>query len=172
MARNETVVFASASSAFNKGLTVQASFGVIFSESVTNKNANVTMSTGTGTLTVVAGKVISTTGQALTVTGDDVNLEGSVSTGSSAVTLNCQTPLLTVGLGSVPGVAGDENRTIAYRVSGTELQHVTATGMVLGDSTCGTITVGGVTEANSNAISDVFSILAAKDEVEIFHFSA
>jgi hypothetical protein len=57
------VVFDANPTLFNKGITVQAAGGVVLSTSVTTKNLETVLWTGTGTLTMVTTMTLSTTNQ-------------------------------------------------------------------------------------------------------------
>jgi len=63
MKHARSVSFVTSASAFNKGITVQAMSGVILSESVTTKNSQTILRAGTGSLSVISSKGISTTDQ-------------------------------------------------------------------------------------------------------------
>ena len=56
-----------------------------------------------------------------------------------------------IGLGATAG---------NYTLSGAELQNITATGLILGDATNGSITVNGITAANSNNVSGTVTLNA------------
>ena len=58
--QSKLVTFKTTASSFNAGIVVQSLGGIIMSESVTTKNDSTDLITGTGTLTVVAGKSLST----------------------------------------------------------------------------------------------------------------
>ena len=97
---SKLVVFENTPSSFNKGITVRGTGGVVLSVSVTKKNAQSTFSTGTGSLTVVNAKKLCTTGQQLLLTVDDLDLEGTISTGVSAATVECSSAGRVLGVGN------------------------------------------------------------------------
>jgi hypothetical protein len=95
------VVFDGIATSFNKGITVQAAGGVVLSASATTKSLETIVRTGTGTLTVVSTITLSTTDQLLTVTADDIDIQGdgAVTSGTKVATVATHTSI-TVGLGS------------------------------------------------------------------------
>jgi len=146
------------SSTFNKGITVQVMAGAIISGTLVTSSSNTVFSTGTGTLTVVAGEALSTTGQLLTVTADDMDLAGALSSGVAAIDVTCFTPDTTVGLGAGVG---------QFSVTAAEFQQITATGMSIGGPQCGSQNLDGVDNTNSAGISEVLTVVASRDDCEI-----
>ena len=113
---------------------------------------------GTGDFTVAAAKTLTTTNNTLTLTADDIALTGSIDSGSAAATL-LVSDAGAIGLGAT---AGD------YTLSGrAELQNITATGLTLGDATNGSITVNGITAANSNNVSGTLTLNATLDNASV-----
>ena len=78
-----TAIFSTTASVFDKGIDVSAMGGIAFSESITTKQSPVSLNAGTGSLTVRLGKTLDTTGQVLGVIADDVNIAGTLSTGTA-----------------------------------------------------------------------------------------
>ena len=94
------VSFVTSNSAFNKGIVVQAMGGVVLSESVSTKNWPTLIYAGTGTLTTLATKSLSSTNQLLTVTADDVDLQGDlVDSGTAMAIITTLTVGNTIGIG-------------------------------------------------------------------------
>jgi hypothetical protein len=143
---------------FNKGIVVQALGGVVVSGTVTTKASPTTLNTGTGTLTVDAAGQLSTSGQLLVVTTDDMDLHGAVDSGTRALTVECTSADRTVGLGAGAG---------QLSLAASELQQITATGMTIGGTTCGSQTVDGVTTVSSAGISQVLTMLASRDDASV-----
>ena len=139
-------------------LTIDAGNGItIFADLTTAGNTQIDADTdnnGTGTFTVGAGDTLNTTNNVLTIVADDIDLSGSVNTGSAAASIAVSDGG-TIGLGATGG-----NMTI----SGAELQNFTATGLTIGDSNTGNITVNGISAANSNNISGTLTLNAAADD--------
>ena len=99
---------------------------------------------GAGNFSNTAG-VISSGGNAVSITANDFGLSGSINTGMATTTIFVSDGG-SIGLGSTAG-----NMTI----SGTELGKITAGTLTIGDSTAGAITVNGISSANSSNISTV-----------------
>ena len=152
------VQFDTAASVFNKGILVQAMGGVVVSTDVTTTSSQTVMQTGTGTMTVASGAQLSTSSNLLTLTIDDISLTGAISTGTTTVVVECTTAGRTIGLGSAPAelMFGD-----------AELGQITATGMTVGGTNCGSQTVTGITETNSDGISTILTLLASRDDAQV-----
>jgi hypothetical protein len=148
------VVFENSASTFNKGLTIQAIGGIVLSESVTTKNSDLLLFAGTGSLTIVAKKSLSTTNQLLTITADDADVASSatITTGTSAIFVAPTTSNRTLGLGT----------TADLTLSDSELgQFSTEIGLILGDSSAGSISVGGIRDSSSDSM-ELLTLRATK----------
>jgi hypothetical protein len=156
--QSKLVVFEPGHSTFNKGIVVQAMGGVVLSSSLTTTSSPTVIQTGTGSLTVVASKTLSSSSQLLTVTADDVSLTGGVSTGTTTLILECMTAGRTVGLGTA---------TAQLNFADGELGQITATGMTIGGPQCGSQTVTGVTAANSDMVTTILTLLASRDDTQV-----
>ena len=99
---------------------------------------------GSGDFSNTAG-TISTGGSALSITGNDFGLSGSINTGAGTTTIIISDGG-SLGLGSTSG-----NMTI----TGTELGNITAGTLTVGDSTAGAMTINGISSANSTNITTV-----------------
>ena len=99
---------------------------------------------GSGDFSNTAG-TISTGGSALSITGNDFGLSGSINTGAGTTTIIISDGG-SIGLGSTSG-----NMTI----TGTELGNITAGTLTIGDSTAGAMTINGISSANSTNITTV-----------------
>jgi len=99
---------------------------------------------GSGDFSNTAG-TFSTGGSALSITGNDFSLSGSINTGTGTTTILVSDGG-SIGLGSTVG-----NMTI----TGTELGNITAGTLTIGDSTAGAMTVNGISSANSTNITTV-----------------
>jgi hypothetical protein len=152
------VQFIANPSSFNKGLEIFASDGVILSQSVTVTNSDTKISAGTGTMTVAATRSLSTTNQLLTITADDVDILGTVNTGTHYVTIECGMEGRTAGFGSTAQ---------QFIMDGEELQFFTAAGLSFGGANCADVTMQGITKDNSAGIADIVSILAHRDNTTV-----
>ena len=156
-----TVTLNGAALTLASALTISATDGVIFNQSVTSAGVTVidadANDNGAGDFTMASTKTLTTTNNILTLTANDVTLTGNVDTGSAAITL-LVSDAGTIGLGAT---AGD------YTLTGAELQNITATGLTLGDVNNGSITVDGITAANSNNVSGVFTLNATADNANV-----
>lgn len=85
----------------------------------------------------------------MVITASDIDLQGSLTSGSGVLTLMTKASGTTIGLGS---------STQQCTISGTELQRMTTTGgLVIGDKVrSGAVVVDGVTAANSAHVSSVY----------------
>ena len=162
------VAFLGTASAFNKGIVVQAMGGVLLSESVTTKNWPTLIYAGTGTLTTLATKALSTTNRWLTITADDIDFQGNVVTsGTAAMVITPLSVGRAVNFGFVTGASTDVD------ISDDEIAVITtgdsATGgLTIGSlAVSGSITVTGITTANSNAITGTLSLVATEDDSSI-----
>ena len=136
----------------NDNLTTQASGAVTIDA---DADAN-----GTGDFTLASSKTLNTTAGAtddLTITANDIDLSGSINAGAGLVTL-LVSDAGAIGLGAT---AGD------YTLSGAELQNISSTGLTLGDATNGSITVNGITAANSNNVSGTVTLNATLDNASV-----
>jgi hypothetical protein len=158
------VVFDGAGSSFNKGVVVQAAGGVVLSESFASKQVSPLFQTGTGTLTIVGSKTLTSSNQLITILADDVDIQTStvlIDSGTKAIKLNVSTNTKTIGLGSAAGVTTD------MKVSDTELSTLSATGLTVGSSTNGSVTISGITAASSNNILEITTIMATRATAEV-----
>jgi hypothetical protein len=180
-------------STFDKGIIVQGAGGIVLSESVTTTTSTTYLQTRTGTLTVVSGKTLSTTNQLLMLSVDDIDIQGDIETGTNYINLETYTDERLVGVGIVTSptdadlVTGTRRRLVhattapaeygaivghipraQLLLGGLDLEHITATGMVVGGLQCGTQFVSGVTAANSNNIDDILTLFANEDNEKIY----
>ncbi len=109
---------------------------------------NINLSAG-GTLDL--GSIESTQG-GITLRGNDLVLTGTLSSVLGTTTL-LATSGTTIGMGAGAGT---------FSISDSELGRITAKNLVVGDNTNGSITVVGVTAANSNNISETTTLNASK----------
>jgi hypothetical protein len=145
---------ASDSSVFSKGIVVNAGAGAEIGQAVTTKAVTV-VNAGAGTLTVATGKQLSSTNQLLTITADDIDLVGTINTGTSSLTIGCSTADRTVGVGTGSG---------ELSVDANELAAITSAGLLIGNSMCGVQTVSDIESSDSAAISGVVSFVASRNE--------
>jgi len=112
-----------------------------------NRAINLTATGGNLTL----GSLESSEGN-ITLKGNDLILGGALSSINGTTTL----------LSSSGGTIGLGTGTGTYSVNGTELQNITAANLVIGDATTGSITVGGISQANSNNIAGTVTLNGTK----------
>ena len=96
----------------------------------------------------VLNAALATTNQALNITAGDIILASTINSGAAATTI-LATNGGSIGLGATAG---------AMTITGVELQNITATGLTLGSNTSGTVTVNGISAANSNTITGALTI--------------
>jgi hypothetical protein len=101
---------------------------------------------GDGTLTVVTGKSIESHDNNVVITAWDLDLQGTIDVKSGTLKLHANDPGGKVGLGNA---VGDALNIIPLKVSGDEIQRITALGgLTVGSSWTGDMTVDGIEEAN------------------------
>lgn len=137
-------------------VTISADNGVTLSDDVTNSSGNTIINAdadgnGTGTLTLASGKAITTSGNDLSITANDIDLLGSINAGSGAVTI-LRSSMGTIGLGSA---SGDMSITDA------EFGRITARGIAIGNNLTSLISVDSVSAMGTANISNLITLTAA-----------
>jgi filamentous hemagglutinin family protein len=131
------------------GLTVNANDGVTVNGTVSTGAASAinadSDANGSGTFAVTAAGSILTNNNTLSITADDIDLQGTLNAGLSDITV-LVSDNGTIGLGNT---AGD------MTIDGSELQNITAANLILGSTTNGNVTVDGISAANSDNIGMV-----------------
>jgi len=155
---DQTVIFDKTPSTFNKGLTIQGMGGVILNTDVTTCDSKLQVNTGTGSLTVAWGILLSTTNQELVVTTDDLRLDGAILTGAAATSITCFSEGRTVSMGAFAQ---------ELAISGGEVQRLSSTGFVLGGPQCGSMLIYDISKQNSDFISSVVTLLATRDDARV-----
>ncbi|MCC9603439.1 hypothetical protein LOC67_23060 [Stieleria sp. JC731] len=140
-----TISFQNGASSFD-GLSISASDGVSVGADLTTTgsltiNADTDSPDGIGTFSVAAGVTVNTTNQDLSVTANDLDLQGNINVGSGD-TLLIDSDGTGIGLGST---------AVGFDISQTELQRISTNDLEL--QTSGGITVDNISAANSNAVS-------------------
>ena len=128
-------------------LTLDASSGIsvlnnLTTAGLTTLNAD-TDPTGGGDLLVAAGTTLNTLGNGLSITANDLDLQGSLQAGAAFLIDSDGTG---IGLGGTTVGGG-------FNVSGTELQRITTSALEL--DTTGSITVNGISALNSANANDI-----------------
>jgi len=152
---SSTFTFATVTAA-NGNIAISATEGNITARAISTATAGrtiaITLSEADKLLTHDSGTIATTNGQ-ITLTAGDIELGSTVNSGSAATTI-IDSDGDGIGLGATT-VSGGLNLT------GTELQRITATGLTL--QTPGSITVTGITAAQSNNISGTTTLAAGVD---------
>jgi trimeric autotransporter adhesin len=143
-ASGSSVTFQTTASTF-QGLTVNAENGITISSDLTT-NGTTTLNSNsdndsTGDFTL--SSALSTSGNALDVTANDMALTGTMSSGTGSTTINVSNGG-TLGL----GLTG-----FAMNLDSTELTKITAGSLTIGDGSNGAITVEGVTSTNFGTLT-------------------
>jgi len=148
---------------FAQGVTLAAMNGMKIMTDVTSIGRQVSLSSGTGTLTVAASKSFLTTNQALVITTNDLDFQSGseVSSGTESTTIHCFSGGTTIGLGV--GVALSKQ----FSLSGADLQRIITDGFSVGGGNCGTLTVAGMTPANSGRVTGLVSLMATRDDTQV-----
>jgi hypothetical protein len=142
-------------------ITLNAANGITINDGVTSSGTgNVTIDAdtddnGTGDFTLASGAAInfSTNNNFLSVTANDLDIQGTINTGTATTTLLVSNGG-TIGLGDTAGT---------MTISGSELQNITAANVDIGSSTAGNITVNNITLANTANISATLSMTTGGD---------
>ncbi len=154
------ISFDSAASALGS-ISVLAANGIDVNDAFASSGSTVFNSdsdaNGTGTFTVAATGSVVTNDNTLSITADDIDLQG---------TLNADTSNITI-LVSDGGTIGLGNTAGGLTISGSELQNITSANLILGSATSGNVTVDGITAANSDNIGTV--TLNSAGAVEFFN---
>lgn len=153
----KTVEFSGSSSTFSQGLDVAAA-GVVLSQDVTSNGVS-SLSAGTGTLTLVSGKALSTSGQALTLIADDMDFQGTqISSGAATLTI-ASFGAKTIGVGTT---------SEDLDLEASELGIIQSGGLIVGSAGVNLgIKVVSITEANSNGIAGTVTFLASSDDSQV-----
>ncbi len=119
-------------------MTVNSANGVILSGNVTTTGAlNVNADTnadGNGTFTVGGGAAVNTTSSVLNITAADVNIAGTLDSGTATTTIQSAAPE-TIGIGSVAA---------NLMIDSVALSNITAAALVVGGATTTSISVATV----------------------------
>jgi hypothetical protein len=113
-------------------------------------------SAGDGILGIFGGKILDSKKGTVIVTAADITFGGSVKTDS--MTIHTSSPQGQMALGTLP-----QNLT----VSATDMQGIIADGLMMGNHINGDITVSGITEASSNSVTEIVSIVALGDDARV-----
>ena len=156
-----SVTFLTTASVFTNGIIVQATAGVILSESATTGTTPTAVSAGSAaSLTIESSKSLVSTDQVLVVSALDLVLQGEMTSGTAAMSIHGGATSQTIGLGASP---------MQMQIDVAELTLVTAGGLTVGNDVGGDIYVNGVTADSSNTVGATFTILASRDDAQI-HF--
>lgn len=147
---------------FSGALQVHASNHVQLAEELTSNGISV-IDAGTGSLTVVAGGLMSTTGHSLTITADDVDLAGSLNCGLAALTLMPQSHREMELGGACTSVTSGK-----LCLSSAEISRIKAGGFTAGARFMNKgITVHGLDTAATEGITGTVTLVALTDDSEV-----
>jgi len=145
-------------------LTLQAGRGIVIHDSLTGglERHLLVLHAGydlmaDGSVQLAANKRIDT-GSKVLITAMDIDLLGGIQAGNSTLVIH------TAGAGRQIGVGISSQQ---MHIDATEIQRVTSTGLSIGGADSGTITVGGVSVADSNGIVGLISLLAIADDAKV-----
>jgi filamentous hemagglutinin family protein len=134
-----SVIFENSASTF-QAVTVNAGNGITLSSNLTTNGTTSFNSdsdaNGSGIFTIVAGQTLNTNSNSLSITSSDMALGAGSAINTGTATLLASQAGLTIGLGSGAG---------SYSLDNTELSQITATDMIIGNNSNGTITVDSLT---------------------------
>jgi len=119
-------------------------------------------SIGDGTVSVAAGKVLSTNARPVMLTAFDIDLQGSLSLAQGLLSIHGSGPDQTIALGN-PTSAAD------MQLSDAELGRITATsGVTVGSSTSGILRVAGVTQSSTAHVGTLTLMALRADRIVSF----
>jgi hypothetical protein len=153
------VTFAGGESSFNKGITIQAAGGIVFSTSMSTKQTTTVLHAGTGFISVLSNATLSSTSTALLMTCDDIFMNGTVSSGTGSVTLTRTTR---------DGIAvGIDSQASDLHMSMDQLDSVIGAGLTIGDQFMNTdIVVTGV-DGSTMSVEGIITLVATVDDSKI-----
>lgn len=159
------VDFMDVDSVFSGGLQVQAAAGIAIEANLTTQLLPVVLDTGAAALSIAQWQLFSTSGQALQLTTNDIDMVGSRGIDASGATIRILTKDedRAIGLGETPQ---------AFHLSDSELGSITATGgLTIGSSLTGSISVDGVTESSCDEVGGL-TLIATREERYVQFVSA
>jgi len=142
-------------------LTLNAAEGVqVNADLITNGSTVINSDTDAdgGVTTVALSRSITTTNSALSITGSDLALDGSLNSGAGQTRILRSTSG-TIGLGAATGTG--------LTITGAELQRIIATGLIIGGTNTTRVTSNGVTGANVASIAGGVTLEALADNGQV-----
>ena len=147
-------------------LTLKAGCGIIVLDSLTTATSSQALvmdadyeSEGDGTLSLISTKMLSSSKSDVTITAWDIDLDGSLTAGTSTLSVHGSKVGQTIALGAT---------TKDLTIESEELQRITATnGLRVGGYSGGTITVNGLTQLASEQVEPLVSLIAADDNDQL-----
>ena len=143
-------------------LTLVAGSGLVILDDMTSAAANKPLvfdvdfeSEGDGTLTVQTAKTITSNKSDVTITAWDIDLDGSLTAGTLAISIHGAKVSQTIGIGA----SLSQNMEI---LDGELGRLATEAGLTMGDITTGEIQLNGVTDTSSDAVGTI-TLVATKD---------
>ena len=147
-------------------LTLVAGSGVVLLDDMTTTSTNSPLvmdvdfeSEGDGTLTVWAGKTVTSNKSDVTITAWDVVMDGSLTAGTETISMHGSKVLQTIGLG---GTGQD------MHIESLELQRISATtGLRIASGVNGSVTVNGIESAHSEYVYPLVTLIAQSDDTQV-----
>jgi len=116
-------------------------------------------SEGDGTLTVLAGKTVTSNKSDVTITAWDVDLDGSLTGGEKSIVVHGSKIAQTTGLGAT---------ALNMHIDAAELQRIIASnGFYLSSFYVGSITVNAVSDSNSNNVGPIVNLIGTHDNSQV-----
>lgn len=91
------------------------------------------------------------------ISGNDIDFDGSASSGTGPMEIQCTTPGRIVAL-------GDPGYTAQMNIDANEVGRIACEGLMLGGPICGHQRVGGISDATSSNILGIVTLLANRDD--------
>lgn len=117
-----------------------------------------------GILTISATADLTTNNGKLSLTASDIDLQGGIDTGTSTVLMTVSQTGSPITLGGSSSSNGLNN---GLSLSGVELQRITSSGMIFGNSVNSRVNVNGITQEESASVVGILSLVATSQNAGI-----
>ena len=147
----KTVSFTNTRSTF-QGLIAQAAEGINVASGIHILTLSSTLSAGSGTLTVATGKAVTAADQFLTISADELDLQGTITSGTATTAIGTTTAN-TLGVGGSTQQFDVPTHT-----------KITAVGFTVCSTTTGNVVISGV---SVSTLTGMVTVVAAADEATV-----
>lgn len=117
-------------------VTIVATNSLTVDEDITSGDTtSITVASDGGTFTLTAGDTITSTSGSLTITADDIDIDGSIDAGGQPATLKSYTAGDAIDLGT------DDNTASTLQLTDSDIDHISANEITIGAANAGAITI-------------------------------